>query len=60
MATRLKKIMKPILKESSKKAYQQGFADGMQEGWRRRSMAYESKIDILNNIVAALMEKRDK
>lgn len=45
MATRLKKLMKPILKEECNKAFRRGFEEGKAAGWEKRVLAYENEIE---------------
>lgn len=47
MASKLKKLMQPILKEECSKAFKRGFAEGKKEGWENRVLAYENEIDCL-------------
>lgn len=53
MANRLKKILKPILKEE----FQRGFEEGKQAGWDKRILAYENEIEFLKNIIRGLTNK---
>ena len=45
MATRLQKLMNPILKEECNKAFQRGFEEGKAAGWEKRILAYENEIE---------------
>jgi hypothetical protein len=45
MATRLKKIMAPMLKEECDKAFRRGFDEGKAAGWEKRILAYENEIE---------------
>lgn len=45
MATRLKKILAPMLKEECNKAFQRGFEEGKAAGWEKRILAYENEIE---------------
>ena len=47
MATRLKKLLNPILKEECNKAFQRGFEEGKAAGWEKRVLAYENEIQCL-------------
>ena len=47
MATRLKKMLAPLLEEECNKAFQRGFEEGKQAGWEKRVLAYENEIDCL-------------
>lgn len=47
MATRLKKLMNPILKEECNKAFKRGFEEGKAAGWEKRVLAYENEIECL-------------
>lgn len=47
MATRLKKLLKPMLKEECNKAFQRGFEEGKAAGWEKRVLAYENEIQCL-------------
>ena len=47
MATRLKKLMAPMLKEECNKAFQRGFEEGKAAGWEKRILAYENQIKCL-------------
>ena len=47
MATRLKKMMAPILKEECEKAFRSGYEEGKNVGWQKRVLAYENEIDCL-------------
>ena len=65
MATRLKKLMDPILKEECNKAFQRGFEEGKAAGWEKRILAYENEIDCLKKqlkmallIIEDLAEKK--
>lgn len=54
MANRLKKVMKPILKQKCSEAYQEGYKKGMWMGFKQKKMAYESEIECLRKIQLAL------
>lgn len=47
MATRLKKVMGPIMKQKCSEAFQAGYKKGLEEGWNKKLMAYESEIACL-------------
>ena len=47
MATRLKKVMQPILKQKCSEAFQAGYKKGLDEGWKKKLMSYESEIKCL-------------
>ena len=47
MATRLDKIMAPIIEEKCNEAYQEGYKKGLEDGWNKKLMAYESEIECL-------------
>ena len=50
MATRLDKIMEPILKEKCKEAFQAGYKKGLEDGWKNKSKAYENEIAFLKKM----------
>ena len=54
MANKLKKLMKPILKQKCSEAYQEGYKKGMYIGFKQKKLAYESEIDCLKKIQFAL------
>ena len=45
MATRLKKLMAPMLKAECDKAFKRGFEEGKAAGWQKRVLAYENEIE---------------
>lgn len=47
MATRLKKVMQPILKQKCSEAFHAGYKKGLDEGWKQKLMSYESEIECL-------------
>ena len=47
MATRLDKVMAPILEQKCAEAYQAGYEKGLEEGWKKKLMAYENEIECL-------------
>lgn len=47
MATRLDKIMEPILKEKCDKAFEAGYKKGFEAGGKNMSLAYENEINSL-------------
>jgi hypothetical protein len=47
MATRLKKVMQPILEKKCSEAFQAGYKKGLEDGWKKKLMAYESEISCL-------------
>ena len=47
MATRLKKLMTPILKQKCTEAFKAGFEKGKAAGWEKRILAYENQIKCL-------------
>lgn len=47
MANKLKKLMKPILKQKCSEAYQAGYQKGLEDGWKRKSLAYENEVEFL-------------
>ena len=51
MATRLKKVMQPILKQKCSEAFQAGYEKGVEYGWRQKLMAYESEIACLKALL---------
>ena len=51
MANRLKKLMNPILKQKCSEAFQAGYKKGMEDGWQKKLMAYESEIECLKTLV---------
>ena len=54
MATRLKKIMQPILKQKCSEAYQAGYKKGLEDGWKKKLMTYESEIECLKTLLKKL------
>ena len=44
MATRLDKIMAPILEEKRKEAFAAGYNKGVADGWKNKRKAYENEI----------------
>ena len=50
MATRLDKIMEPILKEKCEKAFQAGYKKGLEDGWKNKNRAYENEIEFLKKM----------
>lgn len=54
MATKLKKLMKPILKQKCSEAYQKGLQDGIQKGWEKKSLAYENEVEFLKLMLKKL------
>ena len=51
MATRLDKIMAPIIEEKCNEAYQAGYKKGLEDGWEKKLMAYESEIKYLKTLL---------
>lgn len=51
MSTKLKKLMKPILKQKCSEAYQKGLQEGIQKGWEKKSLAYENEVKFLKLIL---------
>ena len=51
MATRLDKIMEPILKEKCEEAFQAGYKKGLEDGWKNKSLAYENQIEFLKKLL---------
>lgn len=51
MATRLDKIMEPILKEKCEEAFQAGYKKGLEDGWKNKSLAYENQIEFLKKLI---------
>ena len=47
MATRLDKIMEPILKEKCDKAFRAGYRKGVDAAWIAKNRAYENEIESL-------------
>ena len=47
MATRLDKIMKPLLEQARKEAFLAGYKKGLQDGWNNKIKAYENEIAFL-------------
>ena len=60
MATRLKKLLAPILKEECNKAFQRGFEEGKQAGWEKRLLAYENEIKFLKYLLNAKQTVEDE
>lgn len=58
MATRLKKIMQPILKQKCSEAFKAGFAEGLKSGWDNRLRVYTNRIEFLKLMVHTLIEKK--
>ena len=54
MANKLKKVMKPILKQKCSESWQEGYKKGMWMGFKQKNLAYESEIDCLKKIQFAL------
>ena len=44
MATRLDKVMEPILKQKCEEAFQAGYKKGLEDGWKNKLKAYENEI----------------
>lgn len=51
MATRLKKIMKPFLKQKCSESYQAGYKKGLEDGWQKKLMGYEREIETLHTLL---------
>ena len=51
MATRLDKIMEPILKEKCDKAFKAGYEKGFANGFKNKSLAYENDIKSLKYLL---------
>ena len=51
MATRLKKMLNPILKEECNKAFKRGFEEGKAAGWEKRLLAYENELECLKYLL---------
>lgn len=51
MATRLDKIMAPIIKDKCDKAFEAGYKKGLEDGWKRKSRAYENAIKFLDTLL---------
>ena len=47
MATRLDKIMEPILKEKCDGAFLAGYRKGVEDGWKTKNRAYENELESL-------------
>lgn len=58
MANKLKKVMKPILKQKCAEAFQAGYAKGLEAGWEKRLLSYTNQIEYLKYMVNALFDKR--
>ena len=51
MATRLDKIMAPMLEEKRKEAFYAGYKKGLQDGWNNKITAYENEIESLKRML---------
>ena len=47
MATRLKKLMEPMLKDECNKAFKRGFEEGKAAGFEKKILEYENEIECL-------------
>ena len=47
MATRLKKLLEPMLKDECNKAFKRGFEEGNAAGFGKKIQAYENEIECL-------------
>lgn len=50
MATRLDKIMEPILKEKCDEAFKAGYKRGFEDGFKNKIKAYENDIKFLKKM----------
>ena len=50
MATRLDKIMEPILKEKCEEAFRAGYKKGWEDGCKNKNKAYENEIESLKRM----------
>lgn len=57
MANRFKKMIQPLLDEARRKGYKAGYEDGMNDGFRKKTLAYENEIKFLKVLVERLRAK---
>lgn len=57
MANKLKKVMKPILKQKCSEAYQVGYQKGVENGWNGKCRAYENQIEYLRTMLDEFRSK---
>ena len=50
MATRLDKIIAPIIEEKRKEAFFAGYKKGLEDGWKNKIKAYENEIAFLKKM----------
>ena len=50
MATRLDKIMEPILKEKCDEAFKAGYRKGFEDGFKNKIKAYKNEIEFLKKM----------
>lgn len=58
MATRLKKMMQPILKQKCSESFKAGFSEGLSKGWQNKLESYENQIKYLKLMVGALTHSK--
>ena len=51
MATRLDKVMAPIIEQKCSEAYQAGYEKGLADGWKNKLMSYENEIEFLKLLI---------
>lgn len=51
MATRLDKIIAPIIENKCAEAFQAGYAKGLEDGWKNKLVAYENQIEFLKKLL---------
>ena len=57
MANRFKKMIQPLLDEARNEGYKAGHDDGMNDGFREKTLAYENEIKFLKVLVERLRAK---
>ena len=57
MANRFKKMIQPLLDEARREGYKAGHEDGMNDGFRKKTLAYENEIKFLKVLVERLRVK---
>lgn len=54
MANRFKKMVQPLLDEARKEGYKAGHEQGLKDGFRKKTLAYENEIKFLKVLVERL------
>ena len=57
MANRFKKMIQPLLDEARREGYKAGHEQGMNDGFRKKTLAYENEIECLKTLVAKLADR---